>query len=386
MDANKLKNNPLLKRRNSGIIFAVLGGIIVLFYLNLLSEEAYTEKVVSCVMGLLILAMGIFLLTNSSQELLKNASRIMLILMITFKVIFIMMLLSSYLRTKWIPGIIFILPELITICWPIMAVIAVTEKENKKINNKVRLIIFLVSEAVVVILFLIYDILIVSSLAELYNVNLTFVQFLSSCIPILVQGMLCDLIVIAVSYIFITQIKNNMFVNDFCLEEKQAATLSEPLPLDTESMENSQIKVREAEAAQEAQGIQIQELKIQEMQKQELPVNDNVLTETKGGVRKMKYCSHCGKEVFEEAVICPHCGCAVGGKGAKNITGEDEPSTGLNVLSFFFPIAGLIIFLTLKDKEPNKATAAGKWALISVGVSLCFGVLSTMCIAMLAGL
>lgn len=132
MDANKLKNNPLLKRRNSGIIFAVLGGIIVLFYLNLLSEEAYTEKVVSCVMGLLILAMGIFLLTNSSQELLKNASRIMLILMITFKVIFIMMLLSSYLRTKWIPGIIFILPELITICWPIMAVIAVTEKENKK--------------------------------------------------------------------------------------------------------------------------------------------------------------------------------------------------------------------------------------------------------------
>lgn len=25
----------------------------------------------------------------------------------------------------------------------------------------------------------------------------------------------------------------------------------------------------------------------------------------------MKYCSHCGSEIFDEAVICPHCGCSV---------------------------------------------------------------------------
>lgn len=24
----------------------------------------------------------------------------------------------------------------------------------------------------------------------------------------------------------------------------------------------------------------------------------------------MKYCSKCGKEILDEAVICPHCGCA----------------------------------------------------------------------------
>lgn len=23
----------------------------------------------------------------------------------------------------------------------------------------------------------------------------------------------------------------------------------------------------------------------------------------------MKYCTHCGKELLDEAVICPHCGC-----------------------------------------------------------------------------
>lgn len=27
----------------------------------------------------------------------------------------------------------------------------------------------------------------------------------------------------------------------------------------------------------------------------------------------MKYCSHCGKEVLDEAVFCPHCGCSVQG-------------------------------------------------------------------------
>ena len=28
----------------------------------------------------------------------------------------------------------------------------------------------------------------------------------------------------------------------------------------------------------------------------------------------MKYCSHCGKELFDEAVLCPGCGCEVGSK------------------------------------------------------------------------
>lgn len=25
----------------------------------------------------------------------------------------------------------------------------------------------------------------------------------------------------------------------------------------------------------------------------------------------MKFCSHCGKEIMDEAMICPHCGCSV---------------------------------------------------------------------------
>lgn len=102
--------------------------------------------------------------------------------------------------------------------------------------------------------------------------------------------------------------------------------------------------------------------------------------EQKEEVKKMKYCSHCGKEILDEAVVCPHCGCAVNGSN-NAVIGDDIPSTGLNILSFLIPIVGLILYLTLRDREPKKATAAGKWALIGVGVGVGLMLLLTMCTA-----
>lgn len=32
----------------------------------------------------------------------------------------------------------------------------------------------------------------------------------------------------------------------------------------------------------------------------------------------MKYCTHCGKELLDEAVICPSCGCEVSHKAVSN--------------------------------------------------------------------
>jgi len=49
----------------------------------------------------------------------------------------------------------------------------------------------------------------------------------------------------------------------------------------------------------------------------------------------MKYCSQCGKELVDEAVVCPNCGCAV---QAPVNPQEDKPSTGLNILAFLFPV------------------------------------------------
>lgn len=74
---------------------------------------------------------------------------------------------------------------------------------------------------------------------------------------------------------------------------------------------------------------------------------------------KMKYCSHCGKQIMNEAVVCPNCGCAT-----ENYSQEDAPSTGLNVLSFFFPLIGLILYCVYAGKAPKKAKGIGKWALI----------------------
>jgi len=42
----------------------------------------------------------------------------------------------------------------------------------------------------------------------------------------------------------------------------------------------------------------------------------------------------------------------------------DQKSFGLNVLSFFLPFIGLILYLVFKKDQPNKAAGVGKWALI----------------------
>ena len=47
----------------------------------------------------------------------------------------------------------------------------------------------------------------------------------------------------------------------------------------------------------------------------------------------------------------------------------DAPNTGFAILSFFFPMVGLILYIIWKDKTPLKAKSCGKGALISVIVN-----------------
>lgn len=91
----------------------------------------------------------------------------------------------------------------------------------------------------------------------------------------------------------------------------------------------------------------------------------------------MKYCSYCGKEIMEDAVICPHCGCQVG------VSVDDTPNTGLNIISFLLPVVGAIMYLIYHEKEPQKASAIGKWAIYGVIFTVvCYGLL-TACGAMM---
>lgn len=87
----------------------------------------------------------------------------------------------------------------------------------------------------------------------------------------------------------------------------------------------------------------------------------------------MKYCTKCGKELLDEAVICPGCGCSCETQVAP--AEEDKKSFGWAFLGFLVPVAGLILYLIWKDKTPLKAKSCGKGALVSVILSFVFGIL-----------
>jgi hypothetical protein len=55
---------------------------------------------------------------------------------------------------------------------------------------------------------------------------------------------------------------------------------------------------------------------------------------------------------------------------------NDQPSAGLNIISFLIPLVGLIIYLTERDRSPRKATSAGKAALWGIGVTVILSMIS----------
>lgn len=90
------------------------------------------------------------------------------------------------------------------------------------------------------------------------------------------------------------------------------------------------------------------------------------------------FCSKCGKEVSDEAVVCVHCGCAIENKKVPVATSKDAPSIGFAILGFLIPLVGLVLYLINRDTAPLKAKSAGKGALIgfcaSLVISIIYGV------------
>lgn len=84
------------------------------------------------------------------------------------------------------------------------------------------------------------------------------------------------------------------------------------------------------------------------------------------------YCSNCGKEIDDKAVICPNCGVQ-----QKQLTPEtvDNGGFGWGLLGCCIPIVGLVLFLVWKDTKPKTAKAAGMGALISVGIGILWYIL-----------
>ena len=56
----------------------------------------------------------------------------------------------------------------------------------------------------------------------------------------------------------------------------------------------------------------------------------------------MKYCSKCGKELLDEAVVCPGCGCAVGNPNQAYITINPVPVKKDSKAPIILGIVGII--------------------------------------------
>jgi hypothetical protein len=80
--------------------------------------------------------------------------------------------------------------------------------------------------------------------------------------------------------------------------------------------------------------------------------------------------------VFEKKIIVNGNHVSSVGENQYTTNSNDQPSTGLNIISFLIPLVGLIIYLTEREKSPIKATSAGKAALWGVGVTIALSIIS----------
>ena len=56
----------------------------------------------------------------------------------------------------------------------------------------------------------------------------------------------------------------------------------------------------------------------------------------------MKYCSHCGNEIMDEAVVCTKCGCATGYEDKTVAKQKSEKSNTLQTIAKVFMIIGTV--------------------------------------------
>lgn len=67
----------------------------------------------------------------------------------------------------------------------------------------------------------------------------------------------------------------------------------------------------------------------------------------------MKYCSKCGKELFDEAIFCPGCGCGCEKKVKEPKPETSKLATRALTAAFTIPILGLILGIIGASKYRN---------------------------------
>lgn len=84
------------------------------------------------------------------------------------------------------------------------------------------------------------------------------------------------------------------------------------------------------------------------------------------------HCRECGEMIAESAPTCPKCGARqnTGYEITPEVEIDKDPNTGLNIVSFLWPLIGLILYIAYNDNSPRRAKACGKWAIVGVIVEI----------------
>ncbi len=106
------------------------------------------------------------------------------------------------------------------------------------------------------------------------------------------------------------------------------------------------------------------------------------------------YCTKCGNEIFDDAVVCLNCGCSVSQNRAENVSGltEQTPTVVVGALIFgifsallFPPLSIVAIVLAINSKSSTGGVMVGK-AKVALGLGifgLCVFILEIILIAVL---
>lgn len=91
------------------------------------------------------------------------------------------------------------------------------------------------------------------------------------------------------------------------------------------------------------------------------------------------FCKNCGKEIDDNAYVCVHCGIKVKDDSSAaanaNADADNGSKVGWGFLSWFVPIAGLILFCIWRKERPKTAKVCGLCALISFLVNIVVSIL-----------
>lgn len=103
------------------------------------------------------------------------------------------------------------------------------------------------------------------------------------------------------------------------------------------------------------------------------------------------FCKKCGQEISDQTKYCPICGEPTDSQENNTqyvqpqpkVRADDRSVGGYNVLSFFFPIVGLIFYLVWKQEYPVRARNCGKWALIGFIINIVLSICYTIFLVLL---